>query len=103
MRSTEGIDVVPLDPQQLNQFLAAPKRLFRFDPSHVWERYGEMNEYPDVSWIEGPWMLRSRQPGSGPRRREAAHSHPSAQRVCSVPSSVIACPARVSNGTVFSP
>jgi xylan 1,4-beta-xylosidase len=57
-RSTEGIDVVPLDPQQLNRFLTAPKRLFGFDRSHVWERYGEMNEYPDVSWIEGPWMLK---------------------------------------------
>jgi hypothetical protein len=57
-RSTEGIDVVPLDPQHLNRFLAAPKRLFGFDPSHVWERYGEMNEYPDVSWIEGPWVLK---------------------------------------------
>jgi len=57
-RSTEGIDVVPLDPQQPNRFLAAPKRLFGFDPSHVWERYGDMNEYPDVSWIEGPWMLK---------------------------------------------
>lgn len=57
-RSTEGIDVVPLDPQHPNRFLAAPKRLFGFDPSHVWERYGEMNEYPDVSWIEGPWMLK---------------------------------------------
>ena len=48
----------PLDPQRLNRFLAAPKRLFGFDRSHVWERYGEMNEYPDVSWIEGPWMLK---------------------------------------------
>jgi xylan 1,4-beta-xylosidase len=57
-RSTEGIDVVPLDPQHLNRFLAEPKRLFGFDRSHVWERYGEMNEYPDVSWIEGPWMLK---------------------------------------------
>ncbi len=57
-RSTEGIYVVPLDPNHLNRFLAAPKRLFGFDRSHVWERYGEMNEYPDVSWIEGPWMLK---------------------------------------------
>jgi hypothetical protein len=59
-RSTEGIDVVPLDPKQLNRFTAAPKRLIRFDPSHVWERYGEMNEYPDISWIEGPWMMKRR-------------------------------------------
>jgi xylan 1,4-beta-xylosidase len=57
-RSTEGIDVVPLDPQHLNRFLAAPTRLFGFDRSHVWERYGEMNEYQDISWIEGPWMLK---------------------------------------------
>jgi hypothetical protein len=57
-RSTEGIDVVPLDPKQLNRFLAAPRRLFSFDRSHVWERYGEMNEYPDVSWIEGPWVFK---------------------------------------------
>ena len=57
-RSTEGIDVVPLDPDHLNRFMAVPKRLFGFDRSHVWERYGEMNEYPDVSWIEGPWMMK---------------------------------------------
>ena len=57
-RSTEGIDVVPLDPNHLNRFTAAPKRLFGFDRSHVWERYGEMNEYPDISWIEGPWMMK---------------------------------------------
>lgn len=57
-RSTDGIYVVPLDPRNLHRFVAEPKRLFGFDPSHVWERYGEMNEYPDVSWIEGSWMLR---------------------------------------------
>jgi xylan 1,4-beta-xylosidase len=57
-RSTEGIDVVPLDPNHLNRFTAAPRRLFGFDRSHVWERYGEMNEYPDISWIEGPWMMK---------------------------------------------
>ena len=59
-RSTDGIYVVPLDPGHLNRFTAEPKRLFGFDPSHVWERYGEMNEYPDVSWIEGSWMLKRR-------------------------------------------
>lgn len=59
-RSTDGIYVVPLDPEHLNRFAAAPKKLFGFDPSHVWERYGEANEYPDVSWIEGSWMLKRR-------------------------------------------
>jgi hypothetical protein len=57
-RSTDGIFVVPLDPRNLNRFIAAPVRLFGFDRSHVWERYGEMNEYTDVSWIEGPWMMK---------------------------------------------
>lgn len=59
-RSTDGIYVVPLDPRDLSRFTAAPTRLFGFDRSHIWERYGEMNEYPDVSWIEGPWMLKHR-------------------------------------------
>lgn len=57
-RSTDGIYVVPLDPKDLSKFAAAPKHLFGFNKSHVWERYGEMNEYPDVAWIEGPWMLK---------------------------------------------
>lgn len=55
-RSTEGIDAVTLDPEHLNRFTSAPKRLFGFNAAHVWERYGEMNEYGDISWIEGPWM-----------------------------------------------
>ena len=25
---------------------------------HAWERYGEMNEYPTVAWIEGPWIIK---------------------------------------------
>jgi xylan 1,4-beta-xylosidase len=57
-RGTEGIYVVPLDPENLTQFAAAPKRLFGFDKSHKWERYGEMNEYSEVTWIEGPWMIK---------------------------------------------
>jgi len=57
-RSTDGIYVVPLDPNDLSRFAAQPTHLFGFDKSHVWERYGEANEYPDVSWIEGPWMVK---------------------------------------------
>ncbi len=57
-RGAEGIYVVPLDPENLTQFTAAPKRLFGFDKSHIWERYGEMNEYSEVTWIEGPWMIK---------------------------------------------
>jgi xylan 1,4-beta-xylosidase len=55
-RGVSGIFVVPLDPSDLTKFAGKPKQLFSFDSSHVWERYGEMNEYPDVAWIEGPWM-----------------------------------------------
>ena len=35
-----------------------PTHLFGFNPMHAWERYGEMNEYPGVAWIEGPWIIK---------------------------------------------
>ena len=58
-RSTEGIDVVPLDPQPPEPVHGRARNgCSASTPSHVWERYGEMNEYPDVSWIEGSWMLK---------------------------------------------
>jgi xylan 1,4-beta-xylosidase len=57
-RSTAGIYVIPLDPTDLTRFADKPKHLFGFNTNHLWERYGEMNEYPDVAWIEGPWMLK---------------------------------------------
>jgi hypothetical protein len=55
-RGVSGIFVVPLDPDDLTRFAGAPTHLFGFNKDHVWERYGEMNEYTDVAWIEGPWM-----------------------------------------------
>ncbi len=55
-RGIDGIFVVPLDPNDLTKFAGLPRHLFAFDSNHVWERYGEMNEYTDVAWIEGPWM-----------------------------------------------
>jgi xylan 1,4-beta-xylosidase len=55
-RGISGIYVVPLDPNDLTKFVGAPKHLFAFNKEHVWERYGEMNEYTDVAWIEGPWL-----------------------------------------------
>jgi hypothetical protein len=57
-RGGDGINVVPLDPSDLSHFAAAPKRLFGFDKSHTWERYGDFNEYSEVSWIEGPWVFK---------------------------------------------
>ena len=55
-RGVSGIFVVPLDPNDLTRFAAAPTHLFSFNKDHVWERYGEMNEYTDVAWVEGPWL-----------------------------------------------
>ena len=55
-RGVSGIYVVPLDPNDLTRFAGPPKHLFAFNKDHVWERYGEMNEYTDVSWVEGPWL-----------------------------------------------
>jgi hypothetical protein len=55
-RGVSGIYVVPLDPNDLTRFAGPVKHLFGFDSNHIWERYGEMNEYTDVAWIEGPWL-----------------------------------------------
>ncbi|MBN1780353.1 family 43 glycosylhydrolase [bacterium] len=55
-RGVSGIFAVRLDPDNLTRFSGPVKHLFGFDSNHVWERYGEMNEYTDVSWIEGPWL-----------------------------------------------
>jgi xylan 1,4-beta-xylosidase len=55
-RGTSGIFVVPLDPSDLTRFAGPVKHLFGFNSDHLWERYGEMNEYTDVAWIEGPWI-----------------------------------------------
>jgi xylan 1,4-beta-xylosidase len=55
---TNGIWGVELDRSDLTRFLSAPVRLFTFDPSHKWERYGDNNEGTHVSWLEAPWMTR---------------------------------------------
>lgn len=59
-RGVSGIYVVPLDPNDLTRFAGPPKHLFGFNKDHIWERYGEMNEYTDVAWIEGPWLQKHR-------------------------------------------
>ena len=55
-RGISGIFGVKLDPGDLTRFAGPVKHLIRFNSGHIWERYGEMNEYPDVAWVEGPWM-----------------------------------------------
>ena len=57
-RGISGIYGVRLDPDDLTTFVGRPVHLFGFNPMHAWERYGEMNEYPGVAWIEGPWVIK---------------------------------------------
>ena len=57
-RGISGIYGVKLDPNDLTSFMGTPVHLFGFNPMHAWERYGEMNEYPSVAWIEGPWIIK---------------------------------------------
>jgi xylan 1,4-beta-xylosidase len=55
-RGVSGIFVVQLNPNDLTKFAGPVKHLVGFNKEHLWERYGEMNEYTDVAWIEGPWI-----------------------------------------------
>ncbi len=55
-RGVSGIFVAPLDPNDFTRIAGPVKHLFAFNRDHVWERYGEMNEYTDVAWVEGPWL-----------------------------------------------
>ncbi len=57
-RSINGIYGVELDSRDVRNFLGPAERFFQFEPSHIWERYGNRNEYSGVSWIEGPWMTK---------------------------------------------
>ena len=57
-KSIAGIYGVELDTDELTRFKAAPTHFFKFEPSHIWERFGASNEYSKVSWIEGPWMTK---------------------------------------------
>jgi len=57
-RGVSGIYAVQLDPADLTRFAGPVKHLIGFNSNNIWERYGEMNEYPDVAWIEGPWMYK---------------------------------------------
>jgi xylan 1,4-beta-xylosidase len=57
-RHTDGIYGVELKPGEPTKFASAPRKLWSFDPSHVWERYGDNNEGAGLSWIEAPWMTK---------------------------------------------
>jgi hypothetical protein len=57
-RRTDGIYGVELRAGDLTRFAAPARKLWTFDPSHVWERYGDQNEGTELSWIEAPWMTK---------------------------------------------
>jgi xylan 1,4-beta-xylosidase len=57
-RHTDGIYGVELDGKDLTHFAGPARKLWTFNPAHVWERYGDNNEGTEVSWLEAPWMTR---------------------------------------------
>lgn len=57
-RGISGIYGCALDPDDLSRFVGPVQHLFGFNAEHEWERYGEMNEYQGVAWIEGPWVFK---------------------------------------------
>ncbi len=61
----DGIKGVRLDPDKPNCALSPRTVMFKYDPSHVWERYGERNEDISKSFVEGPWMVKVNVAGRG--------------------------------------
>jgi len=56
--SDPGIFGAELDPENPTRLLTEPEILFAYDPEHEWERYGDNNEDPSKSFVEGAWMLK---------------------------------------------
>ncbi len=54
----DGVYGVELDRADLRRLAGPVRHFFRFEPSHIWERYGSRNEMSTKSWIEGPWMTK---------------------------------------------
>ena len=53
-----GIFAAELSPDDPTQLITEPIKVFRYDPAHVWERYGAWNEDAGKSFVEGAWMLK---------------------------------------------
>lgn len=53
-----GIFAAELDPEKSNHLLTEPAKMFAFNPEHEWERFGEWNEDPTISYCEGSWMVK---------------------------------------------
>lgn len=57
-RGRTGIYGVELDKEDLTRFVSTPTHLFKYNPTHWYEHFGEHNEYQNVAWIEGPWVIK---------------------------------------------
>ena len=53
-----GIFVAEADPKNPVRLLTEPKIIFGYDPAHIWERFGDYNEDPSTSYVEGPWVIK---------------------------------------------
>jgi len=56
--SDPGIFGAELDVDEPNRMITPPRRLFEYNPDHVWERLGDFNENPSMSYCEGAWMFK---------------------------------------------
>ncbi|WP_308638262.1 family 43 glycosylhydrolase [Paenibacillus silvisoli] len=54
----DGIYVVKLRDDDYTRFDGQKAHCFAFNPDHVWERFGECNQDPGISYIEGSWMTK---------------------------------------------
>ncbi len=53
-----GVYGVELDAENPIHAVTDPVKVLDFDPDNLFERYGEYNEHPDLSYIEGVSMLK---------------------------------------------
>lgn len=56
--SYPGIFGAELDPDNPTQLITEPVLLLKFEPENVWERFGQFNENPNISYPEGSWMYK---------------------------------------------
>jgi hypothetical protein len=54
----QGIFGVRMCDDEVTRFAAAPTNCFAFQPEHVWERFGEFNQDPSISHLEGAFMTK---------------------------------------------
>ncbi len=54
----DGIYVAKMKRDALTHFDGPRQNCFPFNPEHLWERKGEYNQDPTISYIEGAWMTK---------------------------------------------